>query len=324
MDAEALPTGATASSLHAPIFLVGALRSGTTMFRLMLTHHRSIHFWGEFEYAVCQARGNSWPDLPDFLQWAETDRDFINARLQIDKTLTYPELIRSFVAQHVARTDKPFFGATVHSRFDLLPELWPDARFIHLLRDPRDVARSVVQMGWAGHPFYSARHWVDVERRWDGLAKVVPAAQRFELRYENLVRRPAAELTRVCAFLGLPYDPGMPTYDRNSAYALPDPALIEQWRSKLTRREVALVEIACDDLLAERGYVPVNVPAAVPGALERLQLAAVDRFNKTAFAINKLGWSLWTQRYVARHIGTREWNRRLALEINLIEERNLK
>jgi hypothetical protein len=80
--------------------------------------------------------------------------------------------------------------------------LWPDARFIYLLRDGRDVARSQVEFGLAGNVWAAASVWRRAERDWRLLCAKVPPQRRIELRYEELARDPERELTRICAFLG--------------------------------------------------------------------------------------------------------------------------
>jgi len=64
--------------------------------------------------------------------------------------------VNSFLVQKRELESKQFVGATVHRKFDKLLMIWPDAKFIHVVRDPRDVARSVVKMGRVGHVYYGA------------------------------------------------------------------------------------------------------------------------------------------------------------------------
>lgn len=146
----------------------------------------------------------------------------------MNKSLTYQELVGDFLAQHAAKTTKSILGAAVHSRFDLLPRLWPNARFIHMLRDPRDVARSAIFQGWVGHVYFGARYWLEAEQRWSSLVTALLEHQRTEVRYEELVYRPEAELSKLCEFLGVAYDPAMLSYDRDSTYSKPNPALAGQ------------------------------------------------------------------------------------------------
>lgn len=314
-----------ATDLTSPVFVVGPLRSGTTMLRLMLDHHPKLNIFGEFEYAVAAVEtGDTWPDRETYLRWLDMDRAFADDRVAVNRSLDYPDLVRSFLAEHAKKQpQKPIIGAAVHSRFDLLPKLWPKARFIHILRDPRDVARSTLQMGWAGHVYYGANYWVGPEQRWEVLTRL-PESQRIDVRYENLVRQPVEELTRLCNFLGVEYDAAMMDYDRNTTYAKPDASLIEQWRRKLTAYEIGLVEAVCGDLLERRGYERSDKQATPPGAPERLKLKVMNRMNMTMFAIKRLGPSLWTRRLLAKHIGSETWRRQIKLETNEVERRFLK
>ncbi len=306
------------------MFVVGPFRSGTTLLRLMLTHHPRIDCFGEFECSVSEARGDSWPELADYYRWAETDWMFLADNLVIDKSLSYPDLVRSFLAQEAARSNKEIISAAVHSRSDLLPKLWPNARFIHTLRDPRDVARSTVPMGWAGHPFFGASYWLEAERHWDKLLATLPERQLAEVRYEDLVRQPEAELARLCEFLGLAYDPAMLTYDRDTTYSKPDPSLAEQWRTKMTVREIQLVEGACGELLQRRGYPPSGNPPVSPTPIELMALRAVNRFKMTAWALRRYGLSLWTRRFVSKRVGPEGWTRKVKLELNAVDAQYIK
>ncbi len=310
--------------LVSPVFVVGPLRSGTTLLRLMLTHHPRINCFDEFECSVSEARGDSWPELADYYRWAETDRMFLGANFVIDKSLSYPDLVRSFLAQEAARSNKEIISAAIHSRFDLLPKLWPNAKFIHTLRDPRDVARSTVPMGWTGHPFFGASYWLEPERRWDKLVATVPQRQLIDVRYEDLVRQPEAELARLCEFLGVAYDPAMLTYDGDTTYSKPDPSLAEQWRRKMLVRDIQLVEAACGDLLQRRGYPLSGKQPVPPTPIELMKLRATSRFKMTSWAIKKYGLRLWTRRLVSKRVGLESWKRKVVLELNEVDSRHLK
>jgi hypothetical protein len=152
----------------------------------------------------------------------------------------------------------------------------------------------------------------------------VPERQLAEVRYEDLVRRPEAELARLCEFLGLTYDPAMLTYDRDTTYSKPDPSLAEQWRRKMTTREVQLVEAACGDLLRRRGYPPSGNLPIPPMPVELVALRATNRFKMTSWAIKRYGLSLWTRRFVSKRVGPESWTRKVRLEVNEVDLRHLR
>src|SRR5262249_54027367 len=119
--------------LHDPVFLVGSERSGTTLLRLMLDHHPAIAFHSEFEYAVAKMDNPAeWPCLDEYCRYLTSDRIFNGDGFLIDRSLSYPALIDSFLCQKRDAAGKPIVGATVHLDFDRLMRIWPQARFIHL------------------------------------------------------------------------------------------------------------------------------------------------------------------------------------------------
>ena len=196
-----------------PLFLVGAERSGTTILRMMLDHHPQIAFFCEFEYAVQKVPDSQgWPELSQYYEFLETNRIFEAGQLTIDKGLDYRHLIDSFLRQKRDRDGKPLVGATVHYQFDRLLRIWPDARFIHICRDGRDVGRSVIEMGWAGNMYTAVQRWMEAEEVWSGMRRELSANRYIDIRYEVLVTEPEATLTRLCEFIGVPYDPAMLDY----------------------------------------------------------------------------------------------------------------
>src|SRR3954447_14559523 len=78
-DGEAAATadpGSGAARVRSPIFLVGSVRSGTTLLRLMLDHHPEVAFLHEFGYAVDLLKGDAWPAAHEFHRFLVADRIF--------------------------------------------------------------------------------------------------------------------------------------------------------------------------------------------------------------------------------------------------------
>lgn len=301
-----------------PIFLVGAERSGTTLLRLMLDSHPELAWVNEFEYAVDGLDGPDWPAAADYVRSLETHRIFRAARYAIDPTLAYPDLIRSFLEQRRARAGKAFVGATVHRHFDRVLRIWPDARFLHLVRDPRDVARSCIGMGWAGNVWTGAERWIEAETLWSRLSLMLGKDRFLELRYETLIVRPEEELRRICEFLGLRWSAEMLEYGARSSYERPDPTLVEQWRRTLSAREIQLVEERAGNLLGAAGYTASGLPAIRVGTLARARLRAQDRAARARFAWRIFGWRLRLADILSRRLRLRSWQRSVALRKNEI------
>ena len=285
-----------------PVFLVAAERSGTTLLRLMLDGHPQISWPCEFDYALDWPAGDEgeWPDLFEFWMRLAESRQARQARVQIDPELNFADLVRSFFEQLRARTRKPIVGVTAHRYFERLLRIWPEASFIYLIRDGRDVARSHVEMGWAGNVWSGSRAWVEAERAWRALAQHIPPERRIEVRYEALVSLPERELTRICGFLGVDYSPEMLDYPARTSYEAPDPRLAERWREKLSHRELGLLERAMGAQLRSRGYAPSEVRAAWVPAPRRFALLMGDRAERILFRMRRYGIALWLRQQFAK------------------------
>jgi hypothetical protein len=312
--------------MESPVFLIGAERSGTTLLRLMLDGHPQIAWPCEFDYALewPATRTGEWPDLVDFWSSLAESRQARQAEVAIDASLAFPDLMRSLYEQLARRTYKPVVGVTAHRHYERLLKLWPNARFIYLLRDGRDVARSHVEMGWTGNVWAAAPVWRDAEREWRRVSTFVPHENRLELRYEDLVRSPQRELTRVCAFLDLPYASEMLAYPARSKYAAPDPRVAERWREKLSARELAWLEREIGPELRARGYAASPVrPAWIP-APRRAALRLGDRAGRMRFRMRRYGTRLWMKHQLARRFRLPSFARAAALQMQGIDAGYLK
>lgn len=309
-----------------PTFLVGAERSGSTMVRLMLSHHPEVCWCNEFEYTVdpLALSPSEWPDVDEYEEWLETHRIFQDTGFVLDRSLPYPELVNSFLLQKMEQTGKKIVGATVHREFDQLLRVWPEARFIHLLRDGRDVARSCIRMGWAGNVWTGVRFWSEVEELWARMLPRIPPDRRTDISYETLVTDPEEALRPACRLIGVEYHPAMLEYPETTTYGAPDPGLAFQWRRKATQKEIRLLEAEIGDMLLERGYELSGDTPKRPGALERVALRVQDRWASHRFRQRRFGFRLWATDLLSRRLGLRGTQRRVQLRINDIVRSQLK
>jgi len=145
-------------------------------------------------------------------------------------------------------------------QIDLIHELYPQAQFIHILRNGRDVVRSLQSMPWAPRNIrWSCRRWVDSVQAARTAAKKLPADKYMELRYEQLVEDPQAAIQRLCDFLHEPVAGQMLAFDNpeNNSWGIEQQALS---RGPVNRhRGLNLVERfvfsrLASSLLSELGY----------------------------------------------------------------------
>jgi hypothetical protein len=159
--------------------------------------------------------------LPTLVEWG-LSLDAVAARLHAG--MTTGEAIAAVFAAYAAERGKPRWGDKTPlymQHLGLLDGLFPDARYVHLIRDGRDAALSFLSVpeglmteGW-GHPRDArgfACQWVTEVRAARRLGARLGPDRYLELRYESLVAEPEAVLRGVCAFAGLEFEDGMLDY----------------------------------------------------------------------------------------------------------------
>lgn len=313
--------------IERPVFLVGSERSGTTLLRLMLDHHPNMLFWAEFEYAIdLVGDQGQYPAMADYYRWLQSDRNFLMDGPTIDRRLSYPALVNSFLRQfqNFSASPKPLIGATVHHHFDRVLHMWPDAVFIHIVRDGRDVARSCMKMGWAGDGWHGAARWVQAETLWDKLKLRLPESRRLEVRFEQLVENTTETLDRICQFMGDRYHPDMMNYAKGTDYGLPDMSLVNQWHSNLSKREIQLIEARIAPLLVERGYPLSGLPAIRVTRQTRLLLKIQNKLGILHRRARKYGLPLTSADFIARKLGLSRLSDRINKELSVIDVKSMK
>lgn len=310
--------------IEQPFFLVGAERSGTTLLRLMLDHHPQLAWCNEFEYSVDLISDTGWPKLDVYYSWLETHRIFQSTQFEIDRSLNYPQLVNSFLIQKQIREGKPLVGATVHRHFDRLLRIWPQAKFIHIVRDGRDVARSCIGMGWAGNVWTGIERWIESEHLWENLSQSLSAQQKIEVTYESLICEPKNVLEDLCNFLEISFESQMLTYDKTTSYDLPNAKFIYQWKRKLSDREIQLIESKIGNMLVERNYELSNLPSieVTPAMVQKLKLQ--DWFKKIQFRIKRFGLPLFLADNLSRRLQLNSWQKNIKLKINDVQRSHLK
>ncbi|MGL4235544.1 sulfotransferase family protein [Tabrizicola sp.] len=255
------------------VCVYGALRSGTTMLRLMLDSHPQLSCPGESDYIFghLTIQNENWS-----LDTEALKRNWLfktSGMTLVDGSAR--DQVCSLIQQ--AGQGRDWGVLVLHRELNKVLDAIPDLKIIHILRDPRDVARSSIGMGWAGNVYSGLGHWLETEDAWSAAAPRLAAGQYMEVRYEKLVASPEAELARICGFVGVPFDPAMLTYDQRTTYAKPDSALVSRWKGRLSPRDIGLLEARLGDRLQTRGYEPSGYP---PIRLTQLNQLALKLDNK--------------------------------------------
>jgi Sulfotransferase family len=227
--------GAREARQHEPApFVVGVPRSGTTLLRLMLDAHPVLtippetHFvpklitqfegWVADGKSTAELREQAFELITTHPRWGDMglDPDALRSRLAQHDPLTPGDAARSFYAAYAAREGKPRWGDKSPPYAWKAPRIQrglPEARFIHLIRDGRDVALSLSEVSWGpgGLP-EAARKWVRDMGRARRRAERLRPGTYMEARYEDLVLDPEPILRRVAEFVDLPWNDAMLAY----------------------------------------------------------------------------------------------------------------
>lgn len=274
------------------LFVVGCPRSGTTLLRRMLDAHPALAMTPEthwipvwFERRIGMTRdGFAGPDLVSRLLAYPKFRRTGLGRDELESLLaggpvTYSRFVSGFFDLYGHARGKDLVGDKTPGyvrRLFLLHELFPQARFVHLIRDGRDVCLSAINWPkvvnlarrfptWNEQPAVTAALWWEwhVRAGREGGSSLGPALYH-ELRYEALVADPAGACRELCAFLELPFDEAMLRFhegrtrrdaglDAKKAWLPPTPGL-RDWRSEMSPEDVERFEAAAGGLLEELGY----------------------------------------------------------------------
>lgn len=302
------------------VFVVGCERSGTTLLRTMLDSHQRLAIPPESYFPLEWIRHadslapHGRPDLgrlaerlsrdDRFRRWELNSSD-VELQWIADRPIDLPSAIRSVFRCYALREGKELFGDKTPSFVTGIPELakaFPESRFIHIVRDGRDVALSLVDRKHQpphtlpdGAIFWAKR----VQQGQSGGSRI--GANRYRaIRYEDLVDGPESMLRSLCAFLSLPFDPEMLAYSGRGARAAayfdfpefhthltrPPTKGLRDWRRTMSRHDQELVQSLCGDVLRQFGYVPVSVPTS--GTRQAvLRLRAIGA--KTGFRVRSRG-----------------------------------
>jgi len=287
MTAGAQTLGAFPSELADanPFFIVGAARSGTSLLSRIMNSHPHIavpfesHIYHTFlpwlrHYGDLSRLENMACLLDDILatemlrHWSPpADRA---ATLSAIRRHDLHGLVDGLFSSWARAQGKQRWGEKTPSHVRHWRQIlqgFPEARFLHVVRDGRDVSLSWIEAPFGPkNLFYAAQRWREYLAWVAELRAAVPAGQLVDVHYAELLAEPERTLERICEFLGEPFDPAMLEYYREAApyptdarniVALDQPLLRDnsgKWRETLTPDELRVFETIAGDALEQYGY----------------------------------------------------------------------
>ena len=316
--------------IQAPIFIVGAPRSGTTLLRQMLNRHPRLAICGEthfLEVVYQPRRQRAFGELGIEANRRRLIQAYVSLRRARDQVgmefkkfeqriveqgLSYPAMFASILQCYAEEQGKPRCGEKTpqHALFtQTLLEWFPDAVILHIVRDPRDVISSLLHRPSAAASVVSnARAWLKLNL---AARKCSSHPGYLEVRYETLIARPEEELRRICGFVGERYLPAMlvpeqgRVEDSSGMDRFRTPLTASRrgvWRDELTATEAAQVEWALGDQLTAFGYDRAMPPASFGMVFRGVAFAALDTLR---MAIQRLP-ALWYEYFNATDLESYE------------------
>lgn len=266
-----------------PLLLVsGCPRSGTTLFRNMLAAHPDLAVPFDEGNFVTRVFGQmKLAHRTDDLAWAweliKQDRHFRAWELDVDQLegviaenppASYSDLIRVLFAAIAAKEGKPLTAdkCTSYSmHWEWLAERFPTTKFVHVVRDPREVCMSLALQYFHHGGVAGAASWWLIHTM--GTPKIAAALgdRWLEIRYEDLVSDPTGQLKTVCRHAGIEFDEAMLMYSdaehkpggvhRRTDSEAPK-GDIRSWRGQLSHDDLVTIERMTGPVMKRFGYEP--------------------------------------------------------------------
>jgi len=282
-----------------PFFIVGSPRSGTGMLRDSLRSHPRLTLPRESHFIpmLYDAYGD-----PGSSQEAEGLAGRVLAYRHVkswnldlnprafSECRSYREVVSRLFGEWARTENKSRWGDKTPEyvrRIPTLVRIFPDAQFIHIIRDGRDAVLSWLREGFGpGNLLVGARMWRANVTAGRGAGHTLRSEQYLEIRYEELTQNPLQVLRLVCEFLGEEFDEAVLRLNRPPTGRYPTliagsdtpdlspdrivPANSKKWKKQLSAADQVWFESIAGDLLAELGYETEGVTRRI-GVVEELR-----------------------------------------------------
>lgn len=285
-----------------PFYIIGTERSGSNLLRVILDAHPGIvvphppHVLRYFSplskgYGDLKVRRHRERLVRDVLRlvgthihpwsWSLDPERLVDQARPPDLAGIFAALYDQVLEQEPAHRWGCKSTFAIH-HVDALLRRDPGARFLWLVRDPRDVAASSCRSVFSpSHPYLAAELWRDQQQLGLSLEQALPSSTLLRIHYESLLAEPEPQIRRILAFLEEPWDPAVLRFHEGTA-ARRARALSRDWqntaspilrgntgryRQHLTPRQTAMVEAVAWRPMIRLGYRPERAPFPEEGPL---------------------------------------------------------
>ncbi|RYG21146.1 sulfotransferase [bacterium] len=284
-----------------PIFIGGCQRSGTTFLGSLLGAAPGAITVPESSFRIPWARASN-PE--EALRRMRKHKSYENWRPAVegealpvfgDARELMELLVERYAEAHGTENPQVWIDHTPQNvRYaTLAAEQFPDARFVHIVRDGRAVAASIMPLTWGPNTIVEAANlWINRVAHGVALETSALAERTVRVRYEDLLTAPEPTLQRLCGFCEIEFTPEMLTGGKfdvpkstQHQHALvgkaPEAARAKAWESQLSAREIEIFESKAGELLRLLGYEPrFGFAARGPSKRESLRMAATETLRQ--------------------------------------------
>ncbi len=284
--------------IHKPIFIIGCGRSGTTIFNDILCSHKDLAWFSNysnryypiFPFIASSCAFNSLPGFRQLLRhrrprpsegynlwnWCHPVPNSPSdpPLTEIDITQRAYSKCRRIVADHLRFSGKKRFvnkNTRNTRRIRYLNKIFPDARFVHVIRDGRAVVASLLnvyfwkdlQLWYEGYQKRdkprvnrkndierAARLWVEEVNIARDARDHLLAAQYREIRYEDFVNDPVSTMQKTCVFLELEWTPEIQQHITEVNIR----NLNHRYRDRLTKSQIRVLNEMLQPVFNDLGY----------------------------------------------------------------------
>lgn len=304
----------------APFFIVCAPRSGSTLLRMVLDAHPRISvvlesIWFNYHALKLQRFQSKAPNCRD-----EAIRIYFG---EIPDTAPIKILLKHEPAIRQAIKDSQGDLGRIYERLcshwahrlsgpdciwgeksvayslhiDNIRSAFPEAKFIHLIRDPRG---TIYSMSKRSFPHQSDNVFINIHfwKRYTDSAMhsltAVPDSNKLTVYYEDFVRSPEKETRRICQFLHVDFAPVMmkhhrfkkeiPAYKGSKEANQPiSTVFMEEWKSGLTSLQIACIEEFGFETGLFHHYQRLNPPVSAVAKMTAMTYLHVLHLSLCAF-----------------------------------------
>lgn len=239
--------------MNKQIFILGAPRSGTTFLATLLkkteygapfeTHFITKYFKKLANYSNINEYKNYQNLLQDILneravkQW-KLNIDYEKFFEELGPKFTYSQLVNKICLKASQQKGFNSWGDKTPdylADIDILCELFPDAKFIYIIRDGRDVTLSLLEKDWGPNNIYScAKYWVSLNRDSPSLNNLRSTHNLYQLKYEDLLDNVEFHIKEIYSFLNQKYDDS----ELQELASKVKPGNYNKWKKRMTPMQI--------------------------------------------------------------------------------------